>query len=175
MSPDRTEDDNPNPKLTSRCVNTQMDGLGGGYSSVSKVAILDDSPPQGDVNYLFGQVSVTADTIDWSGSCGNLCAAVAVWAIEEGLVAAPEEPGLTTVQVWNANHGKMVEARVPTSKGAPEAPKQKPETKKPNPQRPSGRLTVPSRSTGSATLGPRSCSIFLTRVGVRTRETPAPV
>lgn len=98
-----------------------MDGLGGGYSSVSKVAVLDDeNQPKGDVNYLFGQVSVTAKTIDWSGSCGNLCAAVAAWAIEEGLVSAPEEPSTTTVEVWNANHGKMIEAHVPTSQGAPE-------------------------------------------------------
>jgi len=99
-----------------------MDGLGGGYSSVSKVAVLDaDSQPKGDINYLFGQVSVKERKIDWSGSCGNLVSAVAVWAIEEGFLPCPEEATTTTVQVWNANHGKMVHAHVPTSEGAPEA------------------------------------------------------
>ena len=101
---------------------SQMDGLGGGYSSVSKVAVL--SPRHFEtsghhVNYLFGQVSVTESKIDWSGSCGNLVAAVAVWAIEEGLVTAPEEPSQTSVSIWNANHGKVIEAHVPCISCAP--------------------------------------------------------
>jgi len=87
--------------------------------------------------------------IDWSGSCGNLSAAVAVWAIEEGLVNGTQElkpyspnphsypnpyphsnpnlydgkkePSESTVRIFNANHGKVIEAKVPTSMGAPEA------------------------------------------------------
>jgi len=45
----------PDPNYSS-----QMDGLGGGYSSVSKVAVLSDTAPDGShVNYLFGQVKLT--------------------------------------------------------------------------------------------------------------------
>lgn len=33
---------------------------------------------------VFGQVGIGDDLIDWSGSCGNLLAAVGVFAIDEG-------------------------------------------------------------------------------------------
>ena len=67
--------------------NRQLDGMGGGTSSTSKVAIVDALVPKAegvgrrdsagcDVSYMFGQVSVADETVDYSGTCGNLASAV---------------------------------------------------------------------------------------------------
>lgn len=52
----------------------QMNGLGGGISSNSKVVILSKRKIENKtyLNYNFGQVSVTENKIDFSGTCGNL-------------------------------------------------------------------------------------------------------
>ena len=65
----------------------QLDGVGGGISSASKVAIVEESSQAGhDVDYTFGQVDMRSGVVDWSGSCGNLASAVALFAMHEGLV-----------------------------------------------------------------------------------------
>ena len=62
----------------------QIDGMGGASSSTSKVVIINKSTrPNCDVDYLFGQVSITNAVIDWSGNCGNLSSAVGPFAISE--------------------------------------------------------------------------------------------
>ena len=52
----------------------QIDGMGGGISSTSKVAIISKTIRNNIpfLNYNFGQVSVKESKIDWSGNCGNL-------------------------------------------------------------------------------------------------------
>jgi hypothetical protein len=95
-----------------------IDGLGGATSSTSKVVIVSRSArPDCDVDYLFGAVAIDAPVVDWSGSCGNLVAAVGPFAIEEGLVEARE--GITVVRIWQANTAKRIVAHVPTRGGAP--------------------------------------------------------
>ncbi len=96
----------------------QIDGMGGGTSSTSKVVIVSrSSRPDCDVDYLFGAVSIEAPVIDWSGNCGNLSAAVGPYAISAGLLAAPPE-GMATVRIWQANIGKRIIAHVPMRGGA---------------------------------------------------------
>jgi 2-methylaconitate cis-trans-isomerase PrpF len=96
---------------------SEIDGLGGGTSSTSKAVIVSPSARDGfDVDYLFAQVSVTTATVDWTGSCGNLAAAVGPFAIDEGLVAATGD--LTRVRIWQQNTSKEILAHVPTSGGA---------------------------------------------------------
>lgn len=47
----------------------QLDGMGGGYSSVSKVLIIGRSEhPEADVDYTFAQVSVNAPSLWFSPS-----------------------------------------------------------------------------------------------------------
>lgn len=95
----------------------QIDGMGGGSSSTSKVVILSRSQRPGhDVDYLFGAVSVDSPVIDWSGNCGNLSAAVGPFAIEQGLVHAPAN-GEAEVRIWQANLGKTIVATVPMQEG----------------------------------------------------------
>jgi probable AcnD-accessory protein PrpF len=93
------------------------DGMGGATSSTSKIVILSKSKrPDSDVDYLFGQVSIDAPVIDWSGNCGNLSTAVGPFAIEQGLVQAPAD-GTATVRIWQANIGKTIIAHVPVANG----------------------------------------------------------
>ena len=96
------------------------DGMGGATSSTSKVVILSPSTkPDHDVDYLFGQVSIDAPFIDWSGNCGNLSAAVGPFAIAHGLVDVARLPrdGIATIRIWQSNIGKTIIAHVPMRDG----------------------------------------------------------
>lgn len=96
------------------------DGMGGATSSTSKVVIIGKATvADHDVDYLYGQVPVEADFIDWSGNCGNLSSAVGPFAIAHGLVDASRVPrdGLCTVRIWQANIGKTIVAHVPMANG----------------------------------------------------------
>ncbi|MCH6163820.1 PrpF domain-containing protein [Streptomyces marispadix] len=92
----------------------QIDGLGGTYSSTSKVMIVEPGPDSG-VSYWFGQVGVDSPTVDWSGNCGNLTTAVAAFAVDEGLV--PAVSPVTSVLLFNRNTDVWVEAEVPVENG----------------------------------------------------------
>lgn len=92
----------------------QIDGMGGTYSSTSKVVVVDE-PHDGVVTYWFGQVDITTPHIDWHGNCGNLTTAVGPFAIEEGLVPAREP--VTTVPLFNGNTGTRIQAEVPVADG----------------------------------------------------------
>ncbi|MFQ5893815.1 MAG: PrpF domain-containing protein, partial [Nitrospinota bacterium] len=65
----------------------QLDGLGGGISSLSKAVIVGPSTtPEAGLDYTFAQVSVGEPLVDYTGNCGNCTAAVGPFAIDEGLV-----------------------------------------------------------------------------------------
>ena len=95
----------------------QIDGMGGATSSTSKVVIVGPSArPDCDVDYLFGAVAIESPVVDWSGNCGNLTSAVGPFAIERGLVSAPEN-GIAVVRIWQANIQKKIIAHVPMCDG----------------------------------------------------------
>ncbi|HYU86992.1 MAG TPA: 4-oxalomesaconate tautomerase, partial [Kribbellaceae bacterium] len=94
----------------------QLDGLGGGSTLTSKVAIVSPSAEPGcDVDYLFAQVGVGRRSVDTRPNCGNMLAGVAPFAIEQGLVPAAD--GTTTVRVFNVNTRTRVDATVHTPGG----------------------------------------------------------
>lgn len=94
----------------------QIDGLGGGISSLSKAAIIGPcGSPEADVTFNFAQVDVHKPFVDWSGTCGNMSAAVGPFAIDEGLIQ-PIEP-VTRVWVLATNTGKRYIAHVPVQDG----------------------------------------------------------
>lgn len=95
----------------------QIDGLGGGMSSTSKLmAIARSERPGIDVDYLFAQASVREPVVDYRGNCGNLTSAIGVYAIDEGLVAELTEP-VTVVELHNVNTGIHVRAHIPVVDG----------------------------------------------------------
>lgn len=75
----------------------QIDGLGGGSSTTSKVIVVSKSELPGiDLEYTFIQVAVGKAAIDMTGNCGNMSSGVAAFALDEGLVQA--KPGDSEVR-----------------------------------------------------------------------------
>src|SRR5581483_7260482 len=96
----------------------QLDGMGGGISSLSKVCVIGPpSRPDADVDYTFAQVGVREALVDYGGNCGNMSSAVGPFAIEEGIVAAPAD-GEAVVRIHNTNTAKIIVARFPVTGGA---------------------------------------------------------
>lgn len=95
----------------------QIDGMGNGTSSTSKVVIIGPSDREDcDVDYLFGAVAIDAPVVDWSGNCGNLSSAVGPYAIQEGLVDAGPD-GFKAIRIWQANLGKKIISHVQVKDG----------------------------------------------------------
>jgi 2-methylaconitate cis-trans-isomerase PrpF/tripartite-type tricarboxylate transporter receptor subunit TctC len=91
----------------------QLDGVGGGSTLTSKVAIVSRSREPGcDVDYLFAQVGVGQRSVDTRPNCGNMLAGVGPFAIEQGLVTAAH--GTTTVRVFNVNTRSRIDVTVQT-------------------------------------------------------------
>ena len=87
----------------------QLDGMGGGISSLSKVVVVSPSTRPGvDIDYLFGQVAVERALVDYRSNCGNLTAAVGPFAVDEGLVRATD--GEATLTLHNCNLDQTIEA-----------------------------------------------------------------
>lgn len=94
----------------------QLNGMGGGVSSLSKAVILSKSTsPDIDIEYNFAQIAVGAKDVDYSTTCGNLSSAVGPFAIDHGLVEATGD--MTRVRVRSVNTGKTYYAYVPTLNG----------------------------------------------------------
>ena len=90
----------------------QLNGMGGGISSVSKVVIVEPSArDDADVDYTFGQVTVDKPIVDYSATCGNMSSAVAPFAIDERLVDVVAD-GTVTVRVFNTNTSKLYHAEL---------------------------------------------------------------
>ncbi|KPV93986.1 3-methylitaconate isomerase [Pseudoalteromonas sp. P1-9] len=98
----------------------QIDGMGGATSSTSKTVIVAKSEKAyHDVDYLFGQVAIDKPSVDWSGNCGNLTAAVGAFAINNGLVDTSRIPqnGDVEVRIWQKNIEKTLVVQVPIKDG----------------------------------------------------------
>ena len=71
----------------------QLNGMGGGVSSVSKAVIV--GPPsvaEADVDYTFAQVVIDRPEVDYSATCGNLSSAIGPFAVDQGLVCSSRRP-----------------------------------------------------------------------------------
>ena len=88
----------------------QLDGMGGGTSSLSKVCVIGPPTcPDADVDYTFAQIGVDRASVDYGANCGNMSAAIGPFAVDEGLVTA-EHDGEITVRIHNTNTGKLIHA-----------------------------------------------------------------
>ena len=94
----------------------QLDGMGGGISSLSKACIIGaPTHADADVDYTFAQVEVSKPVVDYTGNCGNCSSSVGPFAIDEKIVPAHE--GETIVRVHNTNTKKLIVAHVPVADG----------------------------------------------------------
>jgi 2-methylaconitate isomerase len=90
----------------------QLDGMGGGVSSLSKVCVLAPSAREdADIDYTFAQVQVRESRVDYKSNCGNMSSAVGPFAIDEGLVRASGDTA--TVRIFNTNTSKIIRATFP--------------------------------------------------------------
>ena len=99
----------------------QLDGVGGGTSTTSKAAIVTATPNgPADLDYLFAQVGIGDTTVELGSNCGNCATAIALYAVQTGIVAAGDVT--TSVRMRNLNTGAVLTGaiatplrRVPTS------------------------------------------------------------
>ncbi|WP_163849163.1 PrpF domain-containing protein [Pseudooceanicola aestuarii] len=95
----------------------QLNGMGGGISSLSKVCIIGPATrPDADIDYTFAQVGVVDNTVDFTGNCGNMSSAMGPYAYEAGLVDGPRD-GEARVRIHNTNSGKVIAARFAVADG----------------------------------------------------------
>jgi 2-methylaconitate cis-trans-isomerase PrpF len=89
----------------------QLDGMGGGVSSLSKVCVVaPSSRADADVDYTFAQVRIDRARVDYSSNCGNMSSAIGPYAIDEGLLARPSA-GQAVVRIHNTNTHKIIVSR----------------------------------------------------------------
>lgn len=97
----------------------QIDGMGGAHPLTSKVAVVaPSSDGSTDVDYHFLQVVVEDPVVTDRQNCGNLLAGVAPFAIERGLVAAPQGD-TAAVGIHMVNTGGRATATVQLRDGRP--------------------------------------------------------
>lgn len=102
----------------------QLNGMGGGISSLSKICVVDEPTPAQRENgihviYTFVQVGIRDSVIDVSGNCGNLSSMVGVFAVDEGIcnplvLASPSsDHDLATVNSFNTNTSRLISTTFP--------------------------------------------------------------
>lgn len=94
----------------------QLDGMGGGISSLSKIAVIAPSTqPDCDVDYTFAQVGIDKPVVSYRANCGNISSAVGPFALDEGLVRA--NGGQARVRIFNTNTDKRLVAEFAVEDG----------------------------------------------------------
>ena len=94
----------------------QLDGMGGGISSLSKVCVIGPSArADADIDYTFAQVMIKEAVVDYGMNCGNMSAAMGPFAVDEGLVKVAGDEAL--VRIYNTNTKKTIHARFPIDEG----------------------------------------------------------
>jgi 2-methylaconitate cis-trans-isomerase PrpF len=94
----------------------QLDGMGGGVSSLSKVCIIAPSTREdADVDYTFCQVLVKDAAVQYKGNCGNMSSAVGPFAVDEGLVRPNGDTA--TVRIFNTNTNKIIHSTFALEQG----------------------------------------------------------
>ena len=97
----------------------QLDGMGGGVSSVSKVCVVGPSSrPDADIDYTFAQVQVKKAEVDYSANCGNMSSAMGPFAVDEGIFKVSGSEAV--VRIHNTNTKKIIQARFSMDEGLSE-------------------------------------------------------
>ncbi|KAJ5748966.1 uncharacterized protein N7511_010662 [Penicillium nucicola] len=106
----------------------QLDGLGGGISSLSKVCVVGASThADADIDYTFVSLGIKNSDVDYSSNCGNMISAVGPFAVDSRLFPIPSEGGSETknsngesdasVRIHNTNTGKIIRSSFPVVQG----------------------------------------------------------
>lgn len=91
----------------------QINGIGGGTSLTSKVAIISPSTsPSAQLDYLFIQVGVEEKRVDTKPSCGNILSGVPIFASECGILSLDHPQ--TEITIRNLNTNTIIHTRIET-------------------------------------------------------------
>ena len=94
----------------------QLNGMGGGISSLSKVCILAPSDrADADIDYTFAQVQIRDPHVDYRSNCGNMSSAVGPFAVDEGIVRPNGDSAV--VRIFNTNTRKIIRSTFPLEDG----------------------------------------------------------
>jgi hypothetical protein len=95
----------------------QLNGLGAGISSLSKVCIVaaDEQARANDcdVSYTFAGIGIEKPEVDYNGNCGNMSSAIGPYAFNKRLLGRAETwysgtEGQVQVRIWNTNTKKII-------------------------------------------------------------------
>ncbi|KAJ9165435.1 DUF453-domain-containing protein [Coniochaeta hoffmannii] len=94
----------------------QLNGMGGGISSTSKICVISPSErDDADVDFTFVQVGIRDGGLDMAGNCGNMSSVVGPVAWDEGLVGREGEGRgkgrEVMVRIWNTNTRKVIHSK----------------------------------------------------------------
>ncbi|KAJ5439932.1 uncharacterized protein N7458_010930 [Penicillium daleae] len=97
----------------------QLDGLGGGISSLSKVCVVGKSTHRdADVDYTFVSLGIKNTDVDYSSNCGNMISAVGPFAVDSQLFPLPQgDLDSASVRIHNTNTGKIIHSSFPVVDG----------------------------------------------------------
>ena len=96
----------------------QLNGMGGGVSSVSKCVIISPSErDDADIDYNFIQIAIDKPFAEWNNNCGNLSGAVGPYAVQEGIIKAKE--GENLVRIYQVNTDKIIHSTFQVKDGKP--------------------------------------------------------
>lgn len=95
----------------------QLDGMGGGMSSLSKVCVIGPpTRPDADIDFTFAQVPVGPGPVDYGGNCGNMISAMGPAALDLGYLPAPPD-GMVHLRIHNTNTAKVIVSHFPVRDG----------------------------------------------------------
>ncbi len=101
------------PLAGTRKGNRQITGLGRGAPTSNKIFFAAPEP-DGTPRLVSTLAQLASDTaaIDWSVNCGNMSAALPLWALDTGLLARPAGAGRFETVIRNTNTGVLAVARM---------------------------------------------------------------
>ncbi len=101
--------------------NKQTTGLGRGVTTSNKVFVVNRSDsPDADITSTLAQLAADKAAVDWSVNCGNMSAALPMYALDTGLFAPAK--GRTVVRIYNTNTRVTTDGTVNTPEGTPYIP-----------------------------------------------------
>ena len=96
----------------------QLDGMGGGISSLSKVCVVGKSTHhEADVDYTFVSLGIKNTDVDYSSNCGNMSSAVGPFAVDSRLFPLENSRDSASVRIHNTNTGKIIHSSFPVVDG----------------------------------------------------------
>ena len=96
----------------------QLNGMGGGVSSVSKCVIISPSErDDADIDYNFIQIAIDKPIAEWNNNCGNLSGAVGPYAVQEGIIKPKEGENLD--RIYQVNTDKIIHSTFQVKDGKP--------------------------------------------------------